>query len=136
MLEIGVSTATDITGFGLIGHLFEVLSASDCYARIFSGQMPFFKDTEGLIEKNIVPGGTLANMKSYEMHVIYENGVSDTKRILMNDAQTSGGLLIFVPDEKKDLLIKALRKEGVPATHIGELAKDPFANGKRIHVDT
>ena len=63
MLEIGVSTATDITGFGLIGHLHEVLTASKCRAHIYSGRVPYFEDAIRLADAGVVPGGTKTNIK-------------------------------------------------------------------------
>lgn len=63
MIEIGVSTATDITGFGLIGHLHEVLSASNCAARLHAGQAPSFKEAITIADNDMIPGGT--NKKSY-----------------------------------------------------------------------
>jgi selenide,water dikinase len=134
MLDVGVSTATDITGFGLIGHLYEVLSASKVCARLFSQQVPFFEDAIRLADMAIVPGGTIANSKSFDPYVKWEKSVSDTTRILMNDAQTSGGLLIFVPGNTKERLITALQKEGILAAHIGDVFSEEIKDNKRIHV--
>ncbi|OGW30259.1 MAG: selenide, water dikinase SelD [Nitrospirae bacterium GWF2_44_13] len=134
MLEIGVSTATDITGFGLIGHLHEVLSASKCRAQIYSGRVPYFEGAIRLADAGVVPGGTKTNIKNYEPYVTWGKGVPEVEKILMNDAQTSGGLLIFVPSEKKDKLINALEKENIIAAHIGDVTDKPFEDGKRIHV--
>lgn len=135
MLETGVSTATDITGFGLIGHLHEVLSASKCRAQIYSGRMPYFEDAIRLADAGIVPGGTKANVKNYESYVTWGKGVKEVEKILMNDAQTSGGLLIFVPAEKKDRLISALQKEKIIAAYIGDVIDKPFDAGRRILVE-
>lgn len=135
MIESGVSTATDITGFGLIGHLHEVLTASRCRARLYSRRVPFFEDAVGLADMGIVPGGTRDNMKSFEPHVIWEKNVPEVERILLNDAQTSGGLLIFVPQDRKDGLIESLRKEGVLAAHIGDIVDMPLEGGKTIYVE-
>ena len=134
MLEIGVSTATDITGFGLIGHLHEVLTASKCRAQIYSGRVPYFEGAIRLADAGVVPGGTKTNIKNYEPYVTWGKGVPEVEKILMNDAQTSGGLLIFVPSEKKDKLINALEKENIIAAHIGDVTDKPFEDGKRIHV--
>ena len=101
MLEVGVSTATDITGFGLIGHLHEVLAASKCRAQIYSGRVPYFEDAIKLADAGIVPGGTRTNVRNYESYVTWGKRVPEVEKILMNDAQTSGGLLIFVPGDKK-----------------------------------
>jgi len=135
MLETGVSTATDITGFGLIGHLHEVLSASRCMAHIRAGAVPFFEEAIRLVGMNKVPGGTMANLRNYSQHVRYHESVSETEKILINDAQTSGGLLIFVPAEKKTALIAALQKEGILAAHIGDVTEGDAKSAARIVVE-
>ncbi len=135
MLEVGVNTATDITGFGLIGHLYEVLSASNLSARLYSKNIPFFKDAFRLVDKSIIPGGTIANSKSFSPYVKWSKDVSDTIRVLMNDAQTSGGLLIFVPGNKKDKLVTALQKENILAAYIGDVVSEGLEDNKRISVD-
>jgi len=135
MLEIGVSTATDITGFGLIGHLHEVLSASKCSAHIYSGRVPYFKDAIKLADAGVVPVGTWTNVRNYEPYVTWGKGVPEVEKILMNDAQTSGGLLIFVPAEKKDKLISALQKENILAAYIGDITDKPFDTGRRINIE-
>lgn len=135
MLKVGVSTATDITGFGLIGHMHEVLSASKCGARIYSNRIPFFEDAIRLVELQKVPGGTIANMKTYEPYVKWDRDLTETTKILMNDAQTSGGLLIFVPGDKKDKLVTALQKENILTAHIGDVFSDEIEDNKRIFVE-
>jgi selenide,water dikinase len=135
MLEVGVSTATDITGFGLIGHLYEVLSASNLCARLYSNRVPFFVDAVRLAEMKKVPGGSLANCKSFDPYVRWREGVSETEKFLLNDAQTSGGLLIFVPGNKKDKLVTALQKENILAAYIGDVVSEGLEDNKRISVD-
>lgn len=135
MVEIGVSTATDITGFGLIGHLHEVLSASKCAARLHVGKVPIFKEAITIADSGRVPGGTRANEKSYAPYTEWGSGVTDTEKALMNDAQTSGGLLMFVPREKKDLVVTALQKENILAAHIGTVLDVAPAGPKRIFVE-
>jgi selenide,water dikinase len=135
MLEVGVSTATDITGFGLIGHLYEVLSASKLSAHLYSNHVPFFAEAVRLAEMDKVPGGTKANRKSFEPYIKWSKDVSDTTRILMNDAQTSGGLLIFVPGEKKGQLVSALEKEDILAAYIGDVFSEEIKDNKWIFVD-
>jgi selenide,water dikinase len=135
MLEAGVSTATDITGFGLIGHLSEVLSASRCGARLHAGKVPFFEEAITLAELRIIPAGTRANQKNYETLVEWAGSVSNTERVLMNDAQTSGGLLIFVPKHRKERLIQALQKENILAAHIGDVFEESGKGTKRIIVE-
>ena len=134
MIDVGVSTATDITGFGLIGHLNEVLSASRCQARLNASRVPFFEEAVRLAETGVVPGGTKENRKSFEEVVEWSKDVAEVERLLMNDAQTSGGLLIFVPEKNKDSLISALQKENILAAHIGDVAEADKASVKRIFV--
>ena len=135
MLEVGVSTATDITGFGLIGHLDEVLTASKRTARLHARQVPVFEEATTIAELGMVPGGTRANQKSYDPIVEWSADVSAIDRVLMNDAQTSGGLLIFVPRDKKERLVAALRKENILAAHIGDVQDKAEQGTKRIFVE-
>ena len=135
MSDIGVSTATDITGFGLIGHLSEVLIASKLRARLFSSHVPFFDDAVRLVKDNIAPGGTLGNLKIYNSYVTWSGDVREYERVLMNDAQTSGGLVIFVPADRREKLISALQKEGILAAHIGEVLDDRIVEKKHIIVE-
>ena len=135
MVRVGVSTATDITGFGLIGHLNEVLTASRCAARIYAKRIPFFQEAIRIADKGRIPGGTRANEKTYEPYVRWSEGVSETERILLNDAQTSGGLLIFVPGPRKDSLVSALEGEGILAAYIGDVVDEEMKDTKRIFVN-
>ncbi len=134
MCEVGVSTATDITGFGLIGHLNEVLTGSGCRAHLHSGKVPFFDEAVRLVNNDIAPGGTLGNLKIYNQHVTWAQDMPEYEKVLMNDAQTSGGLLIFVPQDRKAALISALEKEGILAAHIGDVAEEDAAE-TRIFVE-
>lgn len=132
MVEHGATTATDITGFGLIGHMWEVLRASGLGARVHSRSVPFFSGAVEFTEKNVVPGGTVANFQTFSRHVAFTEGVSDAEKILLNDAQTSGGLLIFVQPEKKDALVSALEGEGFLAAHIGDATEGEPGPGRII----
>jgi selenide,water dikinase len=134
MLEVGVSTSTDVTGFGLIGHLHEVLSASDCQARLYTEKVPFFEEAVKIADNDIIPGGTISNSKIYSRYVEWSKDVTDTERMLLNDAQTSGGLLILVPEGKKDKLVSTLEKENILAAHIGDVIDSGSTNKKRIFV--
>jgi len=135
VIEAGVSTATDITGFGLIGHLYEVLTASRCSARLSVNQVPFFAKAVSFAEQNIVPGGTYDNFTNYSQFVRWDKNISYAEKLLLNDAQTSGGLLIFVPSEKKEQLITSLRKEGVLASYIGDILQEEPDSKVRISVE-
>jgi selenide, water dikinase len=134
MVRVGISTATDITGFGLIGHLYEVLSASNLRAHIYSNRVPFFVEAVRLAEMKKVPGGSIANLKNLEPYVTWPGAISDTEKFLLHDAQTSGGLLVFVPGENKDRLVSTLQKEGIPSAHIGDVFSGSMKDNKRIFV--
>lgn len=136
MIEVGVSTATDITGFGLLGHTHEVLAASNVQARLSSGSVPFFEAAVKLAKQGVVPAGSRGNVEAYSPYVVHAPEVSEHERLLMNDAQTSGGLLIFVPGHKKDDLVSRLEAEGIMAAHIGEVTgeRPEVRDGVRIVV--
>ncbi len=121
MMEMKASTATDITGFGLIGHAHEVLAASRCRAVISAGSVPFFSEAVRLAGQNVAPAGTRANIRNYSPYVHWADGVSDTRKLLLNDTQTSGGLLIFIRPEREEKLRQALESEGIVAARIGEV---------------
>jgi selenium donor protein len=135
MLEVGVSTATDITGFGLIGHLSEVLNASRCRSLIHSGRVPYFDEAVRLVREDIAPGGTLGNLKIYNRYVKWGQDVPEYERVLMNDAQTSGGLLIFVPSERREKLVSALGNENILAAYIGDVTEGDITDEQRIIVE-
>lgn len=119
-LEVGISTMTDITGFGLVGHLSEVLKASRLQARLRATKVPLLEDALRLADMGIVPGGTFSNMRCYADLVEYAPDVPDALKILMHDTQTSGGLLIFVPGANLEQLLSALAEAGVQADYIGD----------------
>lgn len=136
MLDVGVSTATDITGFGLLGHLLEVLTASRLAARLHSGRVPCFDDASRLAEEGVSPKGTRENLKTFDRHVVYGDEVQEHEKILLNDAQTSGGLLVFVPQGRRDRLMAALSSEGILAAHIGDVIEEKHMEGeKRLFVE-
>jgi cysteine desulfurase len=113
VLAVGVNACTDVTGFGLLGHLLEMMSASGTGAVLEVGKVRFLPGAVELVTSGIVPGGTLNNMEYTAPSVRYDAGVPEIKRVLLNDAQTSGGLLISVPDDRVQGLIDLLAEKGV-----------------------
>ena len=133
MVEVGVNACTDVTGFGLMGHLAEMVVASGVSARIRSSSVPVMDEVWALIDKDCVPGGSSANKKFADECAIWHKKVSEPVRIALCDAQTSGGLLISTSLQKADIMLSALYKAGVEsAVIIGEIeqAEEPC-----IHVD-
>jgi len=124
----GLHAMTDITGFGLIGHLREILLASNVSATIQATRIPVLEGALDCIHAGHVPGGLKNNRDFAECLVEYDAGVADDLRTILYDPQTAGGLLIATPDLT---LMQALKKAGVPAVEIGEVL--PLAK-PRIHV--
>ena len=121
MTDVGVSAATDITGFGLLGHLHEMTRASGVRARILLSAVPILEEAWGLARAGVVPGGTQRNRAALDGAVIWE-GVDEDGQIVLCDAQTSGGLLIAVPGDRLARLVQALRAGGTPASEVvGEI---------------
>jgi len=121
MVATGVSAATDVTGFGLLGHLHEMTRASGVRARIRVGDVPVLGEAWSLARQGTIPGGTLRNREALGDDVSWD-GVGEDAQILLCDAQTSGGLLIAVPAARLDELCAALRRRGVPVVAaIGEI---------------
>ncbi len=113
MVEVGVSACTDITGYGLLGHALEVAQGSGVEITLRSAQVPVLGAARALAGMGVVPGGTFRNMSFLEGQVQWDPGVDEIQRIILADAQTSGGLLIAVAPEKADLLVASLRRHGV-----------------------
>jgi len=124
MLEVGVNACTDITGFGLLGHLSEMTSASKVGARIFLERVPVIDEAWELVERGVAPGGSHNNHRFLQDSVTYEDGISFQAQLVLCDAQTSGGLLISVAASKGDALQEALRARGVEGAVIGEVLDD------------
>ena len=116
-----VHAMTDITGFGLIGHLREMLLASEVSATIFANRIPLLEGALDCVRAGHIPGGLKNNRDFAECMVEYDNQVPEDVRTILFDPQTAGGLLISTPDPK---LAEALRHAGVPAVQIGEVLPD------------
>ncbi len=124
MLEIGAHACTDVTGFGLLGHLKEMTRASQEDAVIYAGKVPVIKETWDLAAAGAIPGGTLSNLDFVSDTVEWDESISRTQQLILCDAQTSGGLIIIVPADKKDKMLKALKKKGIAeAAHIGNFSQ-------------
>ena len=102
MAEIGVNSVTDVTGFGLLGHLAEMCDASVVSANIDYSTLPFLPTVKELAEQGIIPGGTKRNLKFVEDKVHFSKHLTDIDKLLCADAQTSGGLLISLPPTKAE----------------------------------
>jgi selenide, water dikinase len=125
MQEVGVHAGTDVTGFSVCGHMYEMASASGVQCRIFSSELPIMDRVLEMIEKEYVPGGAYANRKHFGQWVDFKEGVSDALKTVVFDPQTSGGLLIAVAREKADRLIAGLKeRKTLRAQIIGEVIEE------------
>lgn len=119
-LEAGVRCATDVTGFGLLGHLGNILAASGVGARVEFSRLPILPGAVELAAQGCVPGGTRRNLEAAPAE--WADDLGEAERLLVVDAQTSGGLLLAVPPARLELLLAALAREGTPAAAvIGEI---------------
>ena len=126
MQRVGVHAATDITGFGLMGHLKSMVKGSGVAAEVNLAAIPVLAGTRQLLDRGVAPGGTHRNLSSVEDVVTWDEGLTDEDRLLLCDAQTSGGLLMSVPSDRADALVAALREEGAPCTAVvGRITNGP-----------
>lgn len=115
MRAAGVRAATDVTGFGLLGHLHNLVRASGVAATVEIAALPVLPGARELAARGAVAGGTKRNLESALAFTTFAPGVADVDRVLVADAQTSGGLLMAVPREREAELLDALRAAGTPA---------------------
>lgn len=124
-IEVGVRCATDVTGFGLLGHLRELVAASGVGAVIRVDRVPPIDGVLELISQGHAPGAVDRNRAHVEQWVDFEDSVVADARTLMFDPQTSGGLLLACPRESLDALLAALGSRGVRPFPIGQLIGEP-----------
>jgi len=121
MLKYNVHACTDVTGFGLLGHLREMTKASKTNAIIHFDKLPFIRDVKSLAAGGIIPGGTHNNLAFVKQDIDYGNHTR-TNQLLLNDAQTSGGLLVAMSQKDAIKYLSDLHKNGInKATIIGEI---------------
>ena len=124
MLEVGVSACTDITGFGLMGHAYELAEASKVTLSFFAGRIPVFDGCERYVKMGLIQGVSKLSKKYLKDAIRIDSEVREDLVDIMFDAQTSGGLLISLPKGKVELLCTKLREKGVmTAEIIGEVHK-------------
>lgn len=135
MQKIGAHACTDITGFGLLGHSLEMAKASNVHLTIDSESVPTMERVIDLIEKKAIPGGTYSNKRFFEESVFFNEGISKQHKILLFDAQTSGGLLIAVSKDKAQQLLEEINKTDPNwAKVIGKIEEKDNQNQQYITV--
>ena len=121
MLEVGVHAATDVTGFGLLGHLNEMAAASGVAAEVRLPAVPVLEHVARLAGDGVVPGGTERNLAAAVAYTRFEDRIEARQRLVLADAQTSGGLLLAVDPARADALEAAMADAGVAAAYVGDL---------------
>ena len=113
IVAVGAHALTDITGFGLLGHLRNVVSASKVSARVYLEQVPVLAPAWDYVRAGIAPGGTHANLRFLADWVSFAPDLTKEDELILCDAQTSGGLLAAVPADRAERLLAALRAANV-----------------------
>lgn len=118
MTEVGVNACTDITGFGLLGHALEMAKASKVGLRIYVHEVPIIPEAMNFASMGLVPAGSFLNRKFCSHYLDIASGLDPLLIDLLSDAQTSGGLLISVPEKKATLLVQKLLERKTPAASV------------------
>jgi selenide,water dikinase len=129
-----VHALTDITGFGLLGHLRNMTSASKVSAEVWLDAVPVLPAAREYVAAGIAPGGTHSNWRFLADWVVYDAALTKEDQLLLCDAQTSGGLLASLPAAQASGLVEALKKKGIAGSIIGAI--DSGGDGKIRVVPT
>jgi len=121
--EVGVSAATDVTGYGFLGHLWEMLEASGLGAVVRRSEVPVWKRAISLAAEGCYPGG-LENNREYLGEKVNADGIGQDDLLALYDPQTSGGLLVAVPEARAPALVRALQGRDTLAAMVGEVVED------------
>ena len=122
MNAVGVNACTDITGYGLLGHLLEMCQGSKISATIEFNEIPLMQGVFELAQKGFIPGGTKRNLDHVTPNVNFSKNISQEQKYLLADAQTSGGLLISVPKDKaEDLQSLLMENQCLSSSVIGQV---------------
>jgi selenide,water dikinase len=127
MKQVEVHAVTDITGFALLGHSFDVASLSDVTLRFFLDRLPFLEGAKEYANDWLFPAGASCNRDAYEAHVRFDESVPDELQMLLFTPETSGGLLICVAPDDADKLADLFTQEGQQYWIVGEASEGPGA---------
>ena len=121
--KVKVNALTDVTGFGLLGHLTEMMMAAKARAKVSISEVPIVAGVPALAAQGVVPGGTRANLRHFSDRVRFPEGLPEDAKLVLADAQTNGGLLACVPQKDALKAMRLLEKAGVDAAAIGVVAR-------------
>lgn len=124
MVRAGAHAATDVTGFGFLNHLHTILFASKAGAEVWSENIPLLRGALELARGGCVPGGSHKNLHHAAKFTRFAKEISKEERLVLADAQTSGGLLIAVPQRRKAQLLRALKRaKTLAAAEVGKIVR-------------
>ena len=133
LLKLPIHGLTDITGFGLIGHLSEMLTKNNLGAELWINDIPLIKGLDKYVSLGMIPGGTLKNKEIYSCSVETKPGISSEQEIALYDAQTSGGLLLSIKSEQAEKAKELLFQQGFTSSQIiGKVIK--VSSGRKIKI--
>jgi selenide,water dikinase len=130
--QIGVHACTDITGFALLGHGYEMAEKSGVRLHFHVNQLPFLDGAKRYADEWLFPGGACRNQQCYERHVAFAPDIPDELRQLLFTPETSGGLLVAVPPDKVKMLTALFASEGQPCWLVGEVTE---GNSIQVSLD-
>lgn len=133
LLKLSIHSLTDITGFGLIGHLSEMLTNKNLGAELQINNIPVLKGLDKYISSGMIPGGTMKNKENYSCRVEKKQGIPSEQEIILYDAQTSGGLLLAIKPEQAEKAKILLYQQGFTLSQIiGKIIK--VSAGRKIRI--
>jgi selenide,water dikinase len=133
LLKLPIHALTDITGFGLIGHLSEMLTKNNLGAELWINDIPVIEGLNEYISLGMIPGGTRKNQEIYSCSVEKKEDILSEQKIILYDAQTSGGLLLSISPEQVEKAKELLFRQGFTSSQIiGKIIKVP--SGRKIKI--
>ncbi|QFT89004.1 Selenide, water dikinase [Bacillus sp. THAF10] len=131
------NAVTDVTGFGLLGHAFEMALGSNVSFMMYSEAIPVLSGTYDLANEGIIPGGSKSNHQWLLPFVHYEEALTISEQLVLCDAITSGGLLVSMPEKDAHLYVKELNKRNIHSAIIGQVVekKEKAITVKKQHAN-
>lgn len=126
MIESKASACTDVTGFGLVGHLYEMVAASGVGAKLWLSKIPVLEQARSLAALGMIPAGAYRNLQYLDQMLKWENAIEEIDKLILADPQTSGGLLIAIPKEQVEVAVRLFSAAGLNGCKIGEVIESTF----------
>ena len=112
-VKIKINACTDVTGYGLLGHLNEMCNNKNLSALINFNEIPFIESVSDFALKGTIPGGTKNNLEFYKPNILFDETIKDYQKLMLADAQTSGGLLISTSQKNSKILLDYLNLNSI-----------------------